>query len=642
MLNQHLFLILILLISVLSGRLLYRFITGQQCRTIENLAFALPLGLGFGGLLIGISGTNSHLNPGLFLWLVTSLIALFFEIRQFHWNVWKQSLLEIRSISVSLTVLIGCIIIAWLGIHAPVIDGDALCYHLEVAKRMTETGGLQFDTDLHEIAYPLVLESLQSLAIKAQNPVSSRCFSFLFGVSLVFSTVLIAREFVTVEKAYWAGVIMVSLPIIHCGMISPLNDVPLASLCVPSLAAYCYLNQSQVSIARRVVLAGIFCGLACGVKFPAIIWSAVMLIVILTDIQRIDISIKNRFQMQLKYASLFAIVMLLVGGYWYARAAVLTGNPVHPYFRQTFGGNGLDEVLAEDSKSPVEKILNIISAPVVMSLDPSRFDSFSQQVGPVLLAIIPLGIFLKLPVKCYWLLFIGWLDMAICLTQRQSPRFYLPAFAPITAVSIAIMDQIDDLLPMRKRRLKINSSMSLFMILLCTMVAFNMARVRTSALILSGRIQQGQWLREHEPTAWLTRWADANLPADARLIGQDHRAFYWPRRYTMEKAHRRRLGINEMNFNSESMIRHFRNNGFTHLVMAEPIPQEAVEFDPSLSIILMDWLKHSQPLIDVTLSENDGYKRHYRIYSIADSPTGNNYPERDDQLLKAVNLNCNP
>jgi hypothetical protein len=232
--------------------------------------------------------------------------------------------------------------------------------------------------------------------------------------------------------------------------------------------------------------------------------------------------------------------------------------------------------------------------------------------------------------------------MAICLTQRQSPRFYLAAFAPITAVSIAIMDQIDDLLPMRKRRLKINSSMSLFMILLCMMVSFNMARVRTSVLILSGRIQQGQWLREHEPTAWLTRWADANLPADARLIGQDHRAFYWPRRYTMEKAHRRRLGINEMNINSESMIRHFRNNGFTHLVMAEPIPQEAVEFDPSLSIILMDWLKHSQPLLDVTLSENDGYKRHYRIYSLEDNPTGNNYPERDDQLLKAVNLNCNP
>ena len=42
----------------------------------------------------------------------------------------------------------------------------------------------------------------------------------------------------------------------------------------------------------------------------------------------------------------------LVGGCWYLRAYVHTGNPVYPYFRQVFGNSGLDEVL-DPSKRPL-------------------------------------------------------------------------------------------------------------------------------------------------------------------------------------------------------------------------------------------------------------------------------------------------
>ena len=47
----------------------------------------------------------------------------------------------------------------------------------------------------------------------------------------------------------------------------------------------------------------------------------------------------------LVHAAVFGLVALLVGGGWYLRAYLHTGNPVYPFFRHTFGGAGIDDVL---------------------------------------------------------------------------------------------------------------------------------------------------------------------------------------------------------------------------------------------------------------------------------------------------------
>ena len=46
----------------------------------------------------------------------------------------------------------------------------------------------------------------------------------------------------------------------------------------------------------------------------------------------------------LEHLTIFFSIALLVGGGWYLRAWLHTGNPVYPFFRHVFGGAGLDEV----------------------------------------------------------------------------------------------------------------------------------------------------------------------------------------------------------------------------------------------------------------------------------------------------------
>ena len=88
------------------------------------------------------------------------------------------------------------------------------------------------------------------------------------------------------------------------------------------------------------------------------------------------------------------------------------------------------------------------------------------------------------------------------------------------------------------------------------------------------------FLARREPTFVVGRWIDANLPSDARLIGQDHRGFYLPRPYAMELAHRRRTGLGSRGESAEAIIQELRGDGFTHLLLCPPEPEDAIEFGP--------------------------------------------------------------
>ena len=108
----------------------------------------------------------------------------------------------------------------------------------------------------------------------------------------------------------------------------------------------------------------------------------------------------------------------------------------------------------------------------------------------------------------------------------------------------------------------------------------------------------------------------ANLPPRARVIGQDHRGFYFPCDYTMELAHRRRTGLGTHGESAGALIARLRQSGFTHLLLCPPIPETAVEFDPTLGRLLTTWLAEQRPLYRKDLIDGDGVVRRYSIYEL--------------------------
>ncbi len=623
MIGDFITLITIGLMGLMIGGLVWKKLVLRAPFAMEWFGLVLPIGLGLAGLILGVSASLGSLQTGIVLVLLSTSIGLFHFRQYIQESFLKKSFVNLKTEikSFPLVALLILILIAWLGLQSPVTDGDALCYHLEVAKRIAASGRVQFDPDLHETAYPLLVESLQAAVLKLRGPVATRAISFWFGLSLAFSASLLAQPLVGQRNSIYAALIILSSPIVNCGMISPLNDVPLASLCASAFAALVVLDQQNISIIRRSIISGLLCGLACGVKFPGIVWSAVI------GMYLFALSFNNTYRFSRKSISnikpvgVFVLVLLIVGGYWYARSALLTGNPVHPYFRHAFGGHGLDEVLEDARKSTLAHIWNILTAPVGLSLIPSHYDSFSHQIGPLFLALIPLGFLRRYHPLWYLYLVIGSLEISLCLTQRQSPRFYIAALVPWSASACVVFVDILERLNSSSPKITKNKAILLPLFAIVFLISsFNLARVRHGALMLAGLKSPSQWLIENEPTAQLSHWVDLNLPLDARLIGQDHRGFYWPRPFTMEKAHRRRTGLLKNQPSVEFIIQHFLDQGFSHLVMAEPDSLNAVEFDTDLSLYMQPWTESHQPIMDCTLHESDGYHRRYRIFDLKFAP----------------------
>ena len=87
---------------------------------------------------------------------------------------------------------------------APVTDGDALCYHLQVPKVFLIRQAVGFEPDLHETVYPLVTELLYAIALEFRGPVACRWLQWVLGLVFAANVTALARPSLG-RRAWWAG-----------------------------------------------------------------------------------------------------------------------------------------------------------------------------------------------------------------------------------------------------------------------------------------------------------------------------------------------------------------------------------------------------------------------------------------------------
>ena len=360
----------------------------------DALALAVPLGMGTTALATLALGELGCLNRvGLALVLAVLLEvgvrAWFQQFRALRaWLLERARNRSGQALSLFLTlcttfVLLGTALTAL----TPVTDGDALCYHLQVPKAFLVRGQVEFMPDLHETVYPLVTEMLYAVALEFRGPVACRGIQWALGLIFAANVTALARPCLG-RRAWWAGAIALAVPAVTNGMSAPLNDVALAAFGTAAIHAWVRLHERPSTAAALV--AGLFAGLAIGVKYPALILCGLLAatIALRVVVPRLSVWDGRRWRW-LALAAIYVVAAAAAGGWWYLRAYVHTGNPVYPFFRQFFAGAGLDEVLDPIKRPLPVTPLNLLWALVPLSLEPDRFDSFSHQFGPVFLIFVP-------------------------------------------------------------------------------------------------------------------------------------------------------------------------------------------------------------------------------------------------------------
>jgi hypothetical protein len=627
------FAVFLALVSAGAGKRILDRLGQSPEHPLDTLALAIPLGMGLMALGMLVLGALGWLGPiGL-----SALLALLIELGLIPLcrllrtlRSWPWIRIGDHDSSMAGRILAVCLGLTLLGTAvvavSPVTDGDALCYHLQVPKVFLMHGTVGFVPDLHETVYPLVTELLYAMALEFRGPVACRCIQWVLGLVLAANVTALARLSLG-RRAWWAGAIILLVPAVSNGMSAPLNDVSLAAFGMAAIFACTRLLDRPSPCAA--IVAGLLAGLAAGVKYPGLVLCGLLVPVIaLRSLARGSGACAPPSRRWLTLALVYVLASVATGGWWYLRAYLYTGNPVYPFFRQAFGGAGLDEVLDAIKRPMGVTPWNLLFALVPLSLQPDRFDSFSHQFGPIFLLFLPAALMERLPRRVLGLVTLGYLFLMLCLTQRQSMRFVLIALGPMAiAVAYGASTWCER---------KTGPARLLLAVLLAALgleATLAVARSRHVAGLILGRESAVAFLARREPTYRVGEWTARNLPPTARLIGQDHRGFYIPRDYTMELAHRRRTGLGRHGESPGEVVVRLRESGFTHVMLCPPVPETAVEFDPTLGRLLAPWLVGRTPVFREDLADGDCVLRRYAIYELFDDrrtsrPTGDEDPAR--------------
>jgi hypothetical protein len=605
----------------------------------DALALAVPIGLGVLALAVLGLGLVARLNAR---WIVAvlgvgGLIGVSALVRMIAWFGRQRTDGDNpppeRLDRVILVVLTAGVIGTLLTALAPVTDGDALCYHLQVPKLFLERGAAVYEPDLHETVYPLLTEMLYAVALAFRGPVACRLIEWLLGVAFALNVTALARPSLG-SRAWWAGAIALLVPAVSNGMSAPLNDVALAAFGTAALLAWSRFHDRPTL--AGAALTGLLTGLAMGVKYPALVLAGLIGLAIASGFLsraffRVATSstdarsglprppdnglASTRTKTALLHLVAFTAFAWLTGGVWYARAWAYTGNPVYPFFRNAFGGAGLDEVLGPEKRPLAVDPFHILTALGPLTLEPDKFDSFSHQFGPVFLLFLPALLWERPPRRVLALALMGYGFLTLCLTQRQSMRFLLIAVGPMS-VAVAWLARTW----CARRSAPGMALASVLVLALGFESTLAVARARHGLGVVLGVESSDHYLARREPTYTVGRWINSHLPASARLVGQDHRGFYIPRDYTMELAHRRRTGLGRNGETAGQVVSRLRQAGFTHLLLCPPVPESAVEFDPTLGRLLAPWLATREPVYRQDLTDADGVTRGYAIYPLRPCP----------------------
>jgi hypothetical protein len=514
-----------------------------------------------------------------------------------------------------------------LGALAPPTAGDALCYHLELPKTFLAEHRVLYLPYHDNSTFPLLAEMWYLWALALDGGVCAQLVHWGLGILLGLAAVLLATPILGRRWAWIAGAVVLLTPGINNQMTAPLNDVALATLTTLALAAW-WRGAIAGEGRRWFLLAGLAAGGALGTKYTALLFAAAMGIAWAWALVRppfgrtspIRGPVRTGRWALLEGAAIVTVVALSVGGPWYVRAAWYRGNPVFPFLGEVFGGRDTAANLPGTlprSESPLGRgLLGLAAAPWQVTMHPERFGGRGHQLGVLLLAAVPGALLCRRLRGLRTLLGVSLAYAVVWYLLRQNVRFLFPVVPPLSIVTVWVWIEMR-----RFPRAARSVAATTFAAVLAAMAVLPLVRARDQAAVALGLEDREHYLLKHEPSYRAAAVFNALASPGDHLLSQDYRAFYFNGRVTRENVYRRCTHYDRQITDPARLSRHLRDAGFTHLLLAETLTGEGVQYDPTLSRLAEAELSAGAQaemltLTDYVFPDSDGALRHYRLVSL--------------------------
>ena len=410
---------------------------------------------------------------------------------------------------------------------APLTGNDALTYHLYFPKTYIEAGKILFDPAHPRSLWPSFMGMLFTAGLLYQGTALATLFSwataFLAVILVPAAAALHLKSRSSVLAAtFFAGLV----PAVWMQGMYPYTDNAMALYGFLAFLALLALRKNYA--ARPAFAAGLAFAALVSIKFYAFIPAAILGAVFVPGFVRdpAPVGAKSRAIAVLK------VTVFAAAGFWYVRNWMHTGNPVYPFARGLFGGNGYPQGMV----GAAHFSRNFFVTPASFSLIPDQYGS--EPVGMLFLAGLPLLLCIPtaaaaavLALAVTGLYYVQWY-----FTMQQA-RFFLPV-VPFVAFAWAALAAKwwEGGTALKKLALGAFAVLGLLQAALCV---YYPARHIPAAL---GLEPPARFLaREERSYAFMKEIQPLLTPHDRVLVVLEPRIFYVPARVVYFSPHIARL-----------------------------------------------------------------------------------------------------
>jgi 4-amino-4-deoxy-L-arabinose transferase-like glycosyltransferase len=545
-------LFILLLFFTSLGRYILKYFGFQWNSFAEEFCFSFCLGSGIFILLMIILAYLKLLFEILIVLLFLTLFVLVYKDAKYLVVKSYSQLVKFLSSKKSPFekvfigfILIG-IILTLLSALTPPFFYDALSYHLAVPERYLFNHGFCF-LPLNDFSnFPANLGMLFILALSLSGGLLVNLVSWAYAP-------LIGLAVYSCAKSFWGkdiGILSASIVIFVPGImiLSTLTSIDLAVTFYSFMSLYSLFYWFKFAEKRWFLFAGIFCGIAVGTKYTAMViaWLTLeMLLFIHTYLVE-----KKSFINGLKHFIFFGLIVLLCVSPWLIKNIIYTNNPLYPFsfsllktnseqlnnYSQVMRriGNPVHSWFYEfknNETSLLEGIRLILISPWRITMNTN---GAAGKTGLIFLLGLPfIFVIKKVPLFIRYLLFFsGSVFLVWILLLPWLLRFAFPIFPPLSILVAYIFYHLAESSRMKKW---IIGGIGVILTYHLFLFFSEMVSVLHPYSYFFGNQSKEEFLVSHGVNYFpVVRWANYSIPADSKIlfIGE-LRGYYCERDYLL-------------------------------------------------------------------------------------------------------------
>lgn len=331
---------------------------------------------------------------------------------------------------------------------APPVARDALAYHLPIARRILDTGGLGVPVgDIYGF-FPAGAEIVHAFAIALLGERAPATVHLLTGVAAAWILFDALRRRTGDLPAFVVAATFASAPV---GVVFAGTAYVDLTLCMALAAAVSLIDAfTGEPDLRELAVAGVFAGLAISIKYTALLYVGLLALPIL-------LAARSRpVREAVKALGVYAMMAALCGSPFLIRNSLITGNPVFPFAYEIFSGPGWDAERARSFDVFLHgygagySLIDLAALPFRLSLT-GRFGStwFDGSIGPAALTLFAAALTAAIRRSSHHAPCFGVVALAACVSYlfgSHQARFALPV---LTLLAPLAASGLRDLIDMR-------------------------------------------------------------------------------------------------------------------------------------------------------------------------------------------------